>query len=264
MSQLTSVRPLTSTAFILPKASDVMLALGTTFDVSHYDEYECLKIMNKDFILFVKTFMPEFVNKYNFDALVLTIHQYQLKRLEFRTHHQLRSQLEDVVYGPLVYTCGCEHVSQALDCIEFDTSDSFEKDAFDTAVKDGEITEIIVGLQGMVNHVAEVHRHFVTELEKRDWIFEEDSIIQGIHTINKADIVKIADSIALEFDTHYSSTLQHVNEINMKRYFPVGLAQLEPMLAADVQSLVDKGSAIEYADFCDFVAKYNLHFQYFN
>lgn len=264
MSQLTSVRSLTNTTFTLPKASDVMLALGTTFGVSSYNNGDCLKLLNKDFILFVNKFMPEFVIQHNFESVVATIHDYQLKRLEFSVHHDLRNLLADIVYGPLVYTCGCEHVSQALDCIEFDTSDSFEKDAFDTAVKDGEISEILAGLQGMVDHVAEVYHHFLTELGKREWLFEEDSIIQGTHTINKADIIKIADSIALEFDTHCSSTLQHVNEINMKRYFPVGLAQLEPMLATDVKALVNKGSAIEYADFCDFVAKYNLHFQYFN
>lgn len=264
MSQLTSVRPLTSTTFILPKASDVMLALGTTFDVSHYDEYECLKIMNKDFILFVNTFMPQFVTKYDFKELVSSIHQYQLKRLEFRTHHQLRSQLADVVYGPLVYTCGCEHVSLALDCIEFDADSAFEKDAFDTAVQDGEIADILTGLKGMVDHVTAVHRNFMTTLDKRDWIFEDDAIIQGIHTINRNDISKIADSIELEFETHFSSTMQYVNETNMKRYFPVDLPQLPAMLATDVKALVDKGLHIEYADFCDFIAKHNLHFEYSN
>lgn len=264
MSQLTSVRSLTNTTFTLPKASDVILALSTTFFVVNYDKGNCLKISDKDFILFVNKFMPEFVIQHSFEAVVASIHAYQLKRLEWSVHHDLRNRLADIVYGPLVYTCGCDHVSEALDCIEFDTSNSFEKDAFDTAVKDGEISEILAGLQGMVDHVSETHHHFVTSLGKREWIFEEDSIIQGVHTINKADVIKIANSIALEFETHRSSTLQYVNEINMKRYFPVGLAQLQPMLAADVQSLVDKGSAIEYADFCDFVAKYNLHFQYFN
>lgn len=264
MSQLSSVRSLTNTTFTLPKASDVMLALGTNFYAVNYEKADCLNLLNKDFILFVNKFMPEFVIQHNFEFVVSTIHDYQLKCLELSVHHDLRNRLADIVYGPLVYTCGCEHVSQALDCIAFDTSDSFEKDAFDTAVKNGEITEILAGLQGMVDHVAEVYRHFVTNLSKREWIFEGDSIIQGIHTINKADITKIADSIALEFNTHYSSTLQYVNEINMKRYFPVGLAQLKFILAADVQSLVNKGSAIEYADFCDFVAKYNLHFRYFN
>jgi len=263
MSQVTDVRDLTDHPFQRIQVSDVIIALGTTFNVDTFGKFDCLKLINKDFILFVNKYMPELSKNSQFNAVVDLVHNYHLNRLQFSVHHQLRDILAESIYGPLVYTCGCEHESLALDCIEFNIDDSFEKDAFDTAVKDGEIAGVLIGLQKMVTHLEQSYNDFVIKRESREWIFEDNAMIQGIHVICEDDIIKIANSIQLEFDTHQPSTLQYINEILMRKYFPVDLPELHTLMKNDVEKMVAKGDKIEYVDLCDFVAKYNLYKKYY-
>lgn len=259
MSNVTDVRELSDHPFQRIQVSDVVLALGTTFDVEHGGDFDCLRLLNKDFLLFVNKYIPELANQSQFTTVVDFIHNYHLNRLQFSLHHQIRDILAEAVYGPLVYTGGCEHESLALDCIDFNVDDSFEKDAFDTAVKDGEIGDVLLGLQKMVTHLEKSYNDFMSKRESREWIFEDNSMIQGIHVICEDDIMKIANSIQLEFDTHQSSTLQYINEILMRKYFPVDLPELHNLMKIDVEKMVSKGDKIEYSDLCDFVAKYNLY-----
>lgn len=259
MSKVTDVRSLTDHPFQRLIISDVVIALGTTFGVETYGDFEYVSLLNKDFIIFVQKYIPALLENNRFDDAVALVNAYHLNRLQYSLHHQLRELLAEVVYGPLVYTCSCEHVNDALDCIDFNAVNEFEKDAFDTAVQNGEIVSIINGLMGMVNHVEKVYHKSMVKRENREWIFENDTMIKGVHKIEHDDILRIAESIQLEFDTHYASTAQYINEILMKKYFPVDLPALHTMMLDDVEKMVAKGRKMEYADFCDFVAKYNLY-----
>ncbi len=255
MTRVTDICSLTNPQLYL--MSGVVAARATYFWVDSYNTHDPLYLIGPDFDNFVKTFMPKFVETINYDVLVETSNTYKMRLAEMELKSQLHHQFTVALLHNLVY--GCDHESDVMDCIDFNTNDSYEVDGFNSAVKDGDIKNIFDALSDMKDVIELSCKKYRDKLIERHWIFESGAMFSGIHHIGKNDIIKIAESIELEFEHNLEKTTRYMQNININKIYPVDLTVLHRSFSEDLNQLFSKGGSITYADFCDFVVKYGLH-----
>lgn len=255
MTRITDINDLTNPNLYL--YSGVVMSRATYFWVDSYFQQDPLHLSGKDFDIFVKTFMPDFTAKFNYDYIIEISNAHKMHYASRKLKSELHHVFTVALLHSLVY--GCDHESDVMDCIDFNVNDSFEVDAFNDALKDGSIKTIFDSLSEMRVLIERTNDDYHNRLNERNWIFEESTIIRGINYIGKSDIELIADSIRLEFEHHFEKTTRYMQDMNLNKVFPVLLPDLAKAFSDDLNVLFSKGGSLTYAEFCDFVVKYGLH-----
>lgn len=256
MSKLIYARELTYNKYALHKVSGVVLVGGTNFQISHNDTEEHLLILNKDFESFVKKYMSEFSKKYNFENINEISKSYKLKKVEIKLKKQLSEKMSEILFNFLVY--GCEFEFEAIENIDFDVNNDYEKKSFDDLLKSEDIEEFFENFFDMIKIIKNEHQNHIDLENSRNWIFEDEQMSQGIYSINKEDILKIAKSVELEYETYLKESLEYMENKISEKTFEVRLPELLEVFKKDVEELVLKGKDLTYSDFCDFVKKYDF------